>query len=157
LIIETTVRKAAWLRLATHLVDGLNVEQLHRKHEIQQRIEANAEDAFEKCGVQLVPGGGFAFMGTDLMPSDEIEKLYAYPVKINLEARQLAFLSGLVKQATWPRLTTPMEHEIGDLDIDVAQWAVDAQNEETFKKLPKDVRKRLREEDENEDGDDSKD
>ena len=128
--IETTVDKAAILRLGYYLGGGGIAEQ---------QIDRAARDSIGTAlstiaGVRLVEGGGFA-----LTPASVGQQTVSMDLAIDHLTRAVHKL----RNGQWPALSDVQLDVVAELTNEVDAWIKEAQAEETWERLPKEARDRI--------------
>jgi len=128
--IETTVHKAALLRLGFHLGGGGLAEQ---------RVDRAARDSIGAVlapmrGVQLADGGGFAFAGLELAQGR---------VTLDLSTEQLGRAAHKLRDGQWPALSDAQLDIADELAAEIADWLKAAYAEETWERLPQEARDKI--------------
>ena len=131
--IETTIREAALLRRCTWAQAMVENKRILRA--IRHRIQSQAKAGWEKQNVKILELGGFSIsVGSDA----------TYPVTLNLEREQLDILRRAFALVRWPEnLPEEMEDVLFELEDDLVCWCDRAKAADEIRKLPKDQRKRL--------------
>ena len=147
MIVETTLRKALFLRMGTWLIPA-DRETKRRVKALRKWIEEQIADALDEAEVNLLDGGGFsltrrsddAFMAVEIDWSTD-----------QLNILPLMFGRGVI----WPtNLTDEQDDELDELEEDVKEWVEQDTAERAARKLSKKQKKRLAEELAKETGDD---
>lgn len=140
MIVETTLRKALFLRMGTWLIPA-DRETNRRRRELREWISKSIAEQLEDTGAELLPGGGFT-----LARASE-EDAYR-PVEIDFTVEQLALLPAMfARGVVWPNsLTEEQDDEVDELEADVTEWGKQEAAARALKTLTKKQRKRLEDE-----------
>ena len=128
--IETTVHKAALLRLGYYLGGGTVGDQ---------QIDRVARDAIGEAlgaiaGVRVLDGGTFA-----ITPANVGQQA----VTLELDTAQITHAVHKLRDGQWPALSDVQLDLIGQLTSEVDAWLKQAQAEDTWLQLPKEARARV--------------
>jgi len=128
--IETTVHKAALLRLGYHLGGGGIADQ---------KIDRAARDTIAEAlgsiaGVQLIDGGGFG-----LTPAIVGQQ----SVTLQLDTDQVARAIHKIQNGQWPALSDAQLDIIEELTTEASAWLEEAKAVLAFEALPEEMRKRV--------------
>ncbi len=122
--IETTVRKAALMRLVTFTAPG-NIDVRKNLRKLRVKIEEQGVEAFTESQTELIPTGGFGSENP------------VYPVELDLSDTELRRLGAAFAQTMWdPRsITDALELIIWELADEINAWIQDAEAQRAFDRL----------------------
>ena len=118
--IQTTVSKAALLRLSTN-IDATGAE-FDRLSALADKLAAQMQPVLASGGGQVLPDGAFA-LGTLALET---------PIRLELEAADVNNLTVCCERVTWPfsRMSAPLKTAVQELrHTDLKAWADQAEDE----------------------------
>lgn len=122
--IETTVRKAALMRLVTFSAPG-NIDVRKALRKLRGKIEEQGAAAFTESETELAAGGGFA------------SETPTHPVELDLGDADLRRLDVSFEQAQWDPRVIPeaLEDIIWELADEIKGWVEEAEAERVYNRL----------------------
>lgn len=134
--IETTLRKALFLRMGTWLFPADRPTNRKRR-ELRKWIVEQCAEQIEEAGVVLLPGGGFRI--------ERGEEFASLGVTIDFSVDNLNLLEmGFQPGVYWPNmLTDEQDNEVDELEEDVKAWIKADKAKRELRSLPKKEREKL--------------